>query len=408
MIRKYGNCINYKNCKNADEKIEIGVPEGNDFVCPECSNTLYVLKPQAESKGKTLKIILGVVALIGLFLLIKNSFDNSKGSEEKLSVIDKPNAENKNDDYFKIIQNGKVNIGVQALSAPLNYIENGKQKGLDYDLARLIFSQTEFGFTNNTSIEADHLVKDYADIPSLLSKKTTRGNFEVDIIMGGLTFTDDDDPNVVYTIPYMEDFGYCLVAKKSSTIKSLDDLKGKKIGVVQEDPDVLSYTKSVLPAGATIVELSDDTETWLSNFLNTNKVDAIFYDFPFAVGEIEGSDLQIKVANLPNSSISYKIGLRKGNEKLRDELNTAIRKIKELPEYSTLIKRYLPVKDVLVPTNDNKNPIHIVKKGESLSIIAEQHLNNVKRWKDIQSLNNLPNPQFISTGDKLIMPVDYR
>jgi nucleoid-associated protein YgaU len=154
--------------------------------------------------------------------------------------------------------------------------------------------------------------------------------------------------------------------------------------------------------------LSDDSETWLSDFINKGKVDAIIYDFPFASVEVKGSNLQIKVANLPNSDISYKIGLRRGNERLRDELNAAIRKIKLMPQYSNLLKRYLPIDDILIPNNGGNNPSHIVQTGETLSIIARDHLKDLNRWKEIENLNNLPNPHFIGIGKKLIMPSDYR
>jgi nucleoid-associated protein YgaU len=166
--------------------------------------------------------------------------------------------------------------------------------------------------------------------------------------------------------------------------------------------------ESKLPNGAKIVQLSDESETWLSDSINGKLCDAIVYDFPFAATEIENSNLKIKIAKLPNSDIGYKIGLRKGNERLRNELNSAIRKIKELPQYANLLKVYLPIGNVVVPRNVGNNPTHKVENGDTLSNIALTHLGKIERWNEIQSLNNIPNPHLISIGQILIMPTDYR
>jgi ABC-type amino acid transport substrate-binding protein len=456
MATKYGKCTNIGNCDNADKKKVFEILDGQDFRCPECDNDLYSTKsdPAPNPKFPTLlKIGIPIILLGGIFFLLMGWLGGSKENKDicnnlpyvaqkdttlscggvtyvlnngdslvfindKVKLVRyaslKPQQsttskeQNRNDDFYVIKRRGQVKIGVQSDAAPLNYIENGRRKGLDYDLAKLIFSQTEFGLTNNTSIDADHQVEDYEEIPKMLSTKNSLGEYEVDIVMGGLTFNDGDNPNVIYTIPYMDNFGYCLVSKRNDDITFLKDLRNKKIGVVKGDPDVLSYAKSILPPGAKIVELSDDSETWMSDFINMQKIDAIIYDFPFASVEVRDSNLQIKVSNLPNSDISYKIGLRKGNERLRDELNTAIRKIKDLAQYSNLLKRYLPTDDVLIPRNVGNYPTHVVRTGETLSIIALDHLKDLNRWEEIQDLNNLPNPHFISKGKILIMPSDYR
>jgi hypothetical protein len=279
---------------------------------------------------------------------------------------------------------------------------------LDYELAKLIFSQSEFGFNEPHSVSVDNQVENYEEIPGLLSKRDEKNSYIIDVIMGGLTFSDEDNSSVIYTIPYLEHFGYSLVSKGSDKINSLKDLRYKKIGIVKGDPDVAAYIEGNLPNGAIIVPLSDESETWITDSINHKLCDAIIYDFPFAAVEIEGTRLQIKVAKLPNSDIGYKIGLRKGNEHLRDELNSAIRKIKELPQYSNLLKYYLPVGNVVVPKNDGKNPTHIVLKGETLGLIAQNHLSSSERWAEIQALNNIPNPHLININQVLIMPTDYR
>jgi ABC-type amino acid transport substrate-binding protein len=321
----------------------------------------------------------------------------------------RPNAQ---DEYDEIKRRGFVRIGSQSSAPPLNYVDdNGKRKGLDFEIAQLIFKQSEFGFTNPNSISADHWVDEYDKIPELLNSAPSGGH-NVDIIMGGLTYQDGDNPNIIYSDPYLEDFGYSLVSKNGDGINTLRDLRNGRIGVVKGDIDVKQYVQGILPPGAKIIELSDELDTWIRDNITDGVADAVVYDFPFASSELKNmggrGNLKIKISKLPSSDISYRIGLRKGNEKLRDKLNAAIRKIKDMPQYSILLKKYLKTDNVVVPRNSNNNPTHMVQNGETLSIIAINHLGNLDRWTEIQELNNIPNPHLINVGQALIMPTDYR
>lgn len=46
----------------------------------------------------------------------------------------------------------------------------------------------------------------------------------------------------------------------------------------------------------------------------------------------------------------------------------------------------------------------IVKKGETLSTIAKEHLSNPSRWRELLKYNNVPNPNLIKPGMKLLIP----
>jgi serine/threonine protein kinase len=177
-----------------------------------CDNLPYVAQKEITINcgGKTYNLLKGdsLVIVNDVVRHIQNL-----NTHERQSITD--NEQNRNDDFYVIKRRGEVKIGVQSDASPLNYIDNGRRKGLDYDLAKLIFSQSEFGLTNSMAIDADHQVEDYEEIPKMLSSKNSRGEYEIDIVMGGLTFNDGDDPNVVYTIPYLDNFGYCLVSKKN-------------------------------------------------------------------------------------------------------------------------------------------------------------------------------------------------
>lgn len=101
--------------------------------------------------------------------------------------------------------------------APFEYINDaGQPEGFDCDLIRAIAA--EMGFT----VELVNTAWD-GIIPSLLGKTS-------DMIISAMTITEERKQSVTFSEPYFEATQYIAV-KKGSTIKTLADLKGKKVGV---------------------------------------------------------------------------------------------------------------------------------------------------------------------------------
>ncbi len=138
--------------------------------------------------------------------------------------------------------------------------------------------------------------------------------------------------------------------------------------------------------------------------LEQRDVDAIIYDYPFAVEEIKpfSSSLQIAAFNLNDST--YAIGIKQGNDDMRAAVNTALTKIKESSAYADLIKHYLPFKiSKDVPEGSDT---YTIQAGDTLGQIAAAKLGTATAWKTIWELNKhrIPNPNLLETGDVLIMP----
>lgn len=312
------------------------------------------------------------------------------------------------EDYNTIIEKGRLRVGVQNNAKPFFYYEKGQPTGFNYEFLQLLLTQAEFMNQGNTlrlitDIEADT----YSDVPLLLKSKNSRGDYEVDIVIDGLTFVDDEVPGVVYSTPYISDFGYSVVASSRSGIVSVDDLAGKKIGILKGDPDVKAYAERRLNKSQ-LVELSDASingqRTWIKNAIDKKIVDAVVYDYPFAVAEIEGTDLVFAISKLPDTHLRYTIGVRKTSPLLLKNLNSAINKVKNTNEYYDLLKKYFFSKKVSATVAKSSEDVYIVKKGDTLSIIAQKTLGNKLLYTLIESRNNLPNPNLIEIGQKLVIP----
>lgn len=301
-----------------------------------------------------------------------------------------------------ILATDTVHVSVQNPSKPFFFRDNrGAAKGFNVDLMKALFAQSEFG---GRSIKLDTIreVDAYEKVPKQIIENKT-----LDIAIDGLTFNDDDLPGVVYTIPYVKDFGYALIAQSGAKVSSVADANGKIIGVLKGDPDAMAFAKRTFP-GSTIVELSDKADEsgkWIVGHLHGRKVDAVMYDYPFAVAEVEGTDLQFVSPKIAGSNLEYKIAVRTEEKELLSALNAAIRKVTESDGYPELLKTYFASSKVAAAkTASGGETVYVVVKGDALSTIAQSQLGDKMRYPDIQTRNNLANPNFIAVGQKLVIP----
>lgn len=300
----------------------------------------------------------------------------------------------------RIKKSGAVGISVQNPSVPFYERTRGEPKGFNVDFMRALFAQSEFGVKQIAF--NPHENEAYADVP-----KGLLADSKMDIAIDGLTFNDEDLPGVVYSIPYVKDFGYSLITVKGNNVNSPTDLAGAKIGVIQGDPDVKSFVEGAFP-GATIVEVSDKADAtgkFITGHFKTHKIDAMVYDYPFAVAEVEGTNLQFAMTKIKGSDIQYRIGVRKEDKDLLAALNSAIRKVMDTPAYSDMLKQYFMSTNVAAVRRASSGEVsYIVVKGDTLGAIAQVQLGSKDRYTDIQARNNLANPNFIAVGQKLVIP----
>ncbi|MBN3856952.1 transporter substrate-binding domain-containing protein [Paraburkholderia sp. Ac-20340] len=310
-----------------------------------------------------------------------------------------PNADTRQ----QILQNHVVRISVENPSEPIYGETNGTPHGFNYEFAKLLFGQPEFNANGPVTIDTHHEVSAYKDVPRQLLA-SDNGVPAVDIAMDGLTFPDNTPAGVLYTNPYLDDFGYALIVQKNSAIHSTADLAGKTVGILQGDPDVKAFVTRQYP-NTQFVEVNDADDQFINKAVDGHQVDAFIYDYPFAVESIKGSDLKFAQTKLDGSSISYKIGVRANDQNLLVYLNSAIGRVKQSPAYLDLLRKYFRSNQADVIAASHGEHTYAVKRGDTLNTIAAAQLGTGSRYRDIQRRNNLPNPNLILVGEQLVIPV---
>lgn len=309
------------------------------------------------------------------------------------------------DTLQSIKQNGVVRISNQNPSEPFYGVTGNAPHGFNVEFANLLFSDATFASSAHPIVQTDfaHSVDTYAGVPQQLLNKGKEGGYTTDIAMDGLTFADNTPAGVVYSMAYVDEFGYALIVQNGSSVKSAADLNGKTVGVLKGDPDVKAFVSRQIP-GARTTDVDDSDPQFIAKAIDSHQVDAFIYDYPFAVNSIKGTDLTFAVTKLDGAELAYKIGVRAEDQTLLVYLNAAIAKVKSSPEYKLLLLKYFQSNQVVTTAAAGGEKTYTVRAGDTLHGIAAAQLGNGNRYGEIQKRNNLPNPNLIAVGQNLVLP----
>lgn len=219
-----------------------------------------------------------------------------------------------------VLAKDKIYVGTNAEFPPFEYLENGEITGFDMDLVHEI----------GKIVDADIKIVDMAFdglLPALQMKK-------VDLVIAGMTANEERMKTVSFTQPYYTASQVIIVKEGDNSIKSFDDLKGKKVGVM------LGFT------GDMVVSEIDGVKTERFNAayagimaLQAGKVEAIVLDSEPAKNYV-AQNKGLVLADADAEQEEYAIAVRKNDKELLEKVEKALTEIKENGTYDKLIQKY--------------------------------------------------------------------
>ncbi|MFF8649068.1 basic amino acid ABC transporter substrate-binding protein [Streptomyces griseoluteus] len=159
---------------------------------------------------------------------------------------------------------------------------------------------------------------------------------QCDLAAAGMTITDERKKNVDFSDPYFEATQAVLVNKKSG-IKSLADLKGKKLGAqAQTTGEDFAKSKGLDP-------VSFHSSDAVLNGLRTGQVQAVVIDYPVVQGWLKdkANSSAFQVVDNINTGEQYGFTVKKGNTALRDAINKALAHAKSDGEYKKIYEKWI-------------------------------------------------------------------
>ncbi len=226
-----------------------------------------------------------------------------------------------------LISSGKLTVCTHLPYAPFQSNDDaGKTVGFDVDMMDLVAKK--IGATQAVVDTPFEGIKSGQDLST----------GKCDIAAAGMTITDERKKAILFSLPYF-DATQALLVKADSTVKTLADLKGKKLAA-QAATTGLDYANAhKAENGYEVVEFQDlATET---QALTTGQVQGAINDLPVWSEAIKEDKGATKVATQFDTGEQYGFGMKLGNEALKTVVDGIITSSKADGSYAALYTKWI-------------------------------------------------------------------
>ena len=216
-------------------------------------------------------------------------------------------------------------IGIDDKFAPMGFRdENNEIVGFDIDYAKAA---------------AEKMGKKVKFQPiDWSTKEAELSSGRIDLIWNGYTITDERKQKVLFTKPYLKN-AQVVVTLSDSKINKLDDLTGKVVGL-----QTLSSAADALEAAPikakikTVTEFADNVQALTD--LKSGRLDAVVIDEIVINYYMTQEKEAFKILDESLAPEEYGIGVKKGNEKLLENLQKALDEMNEDGTASQISKKW--------------------------------------------------------------------
>lgn len=229
-------------------------------------------------------------------------------------IFKKLNKNQANDSLQRIIDKGTIVLGLDDSFPPMGFRnENNEIVGFDIDVAKEV--------SKRLGVEL------VLQPISWTAKEQELKSYNIDCIWNGMSINEEREKAMCLSLPYLKN-SMSFVIKKDSNINTLDDLKGKKIGVQSGSTAEEILTSSEIYKD--IKELITYTEN-ITAFMDMeiNQVDCVFLDSVVANYYITTNNKQYIVLEEGLQNEEYAIGFRKQDKKLCNKVNEILLEMKK-------------------------------------------------------------------------------
>lgn len=155
-----------------------------------------------------------------------------------------------------------------------------------------------------------------------------------DVAVNGLEITEDRKQEVLFSDPYYVTYEQLVVRKDETRVQEFDDVRFKVVGTLK-----FSLAHRMLEAKGSVEIRTYEAETNAFADLKNGRLDAVFLDAPITLYYAK-PDPELKLVGAPVGQVFYGIAVRKKNADLRDQVNRALRKIKQDGKLREIYERW--------------------------------------------------------------------
>lgn len=215
----------------------------------------------------------------------------------------------------QIKKNGKIKVGLMGTYAPYNFLNEKREvDGYDADIAKNV--------AKKLGVEAEFITGEFSGLIEGLQKE------KYDVLISQVTITDDRKKTMDFSVPYIKNAVNIVVKGDNNTIKSIEDFKGKKIGIGLGTNDEKYLREVAMPkVGNFEIATYNDVITSLTD-LNVGRIDATINNMFALKPIVEKNKLNIKAVGTPIKEDFAGVAMRKNNPELLEAVNKALNDMK--------------------------------------------------------------------------------
>jgi His/Glu/Gln/Arg/opine family amino acid ABC transporter permease subunit len=221
----------------------------------------------------------------------------------------------------RVKQSGELRIGTDATYPPFESVEGEVFSGFDIDLATAI--------ARELGVKPRFINASFDGIFPALQNGT------FDIVISSVTITDERKKQMLFTDPYYDSGNMVVVQAANSSIKSVNDLAGKTVGVQINTTAQFDLEKRP----GVIVKQYNTIDLALLDLQN-GRIDAVVGDAPIVRYMIAKSFRSLKTTGEPFTEEKFGIAVGRRNQDLVNAINAAMKKIRDTGEYANLDQKY--------------------------------------------------------------------
>ncbi|MFB9775559.1 ABC transporter substrate-binding protein [Brevibacterium otitidis] len=221
---------------------------------------------------------------------------------------------------YQLAKDGKLIMCSTLPYEPFEFTRDGESVGFDIDLAKKLAERLDLEFELvDTGFEA-------IESASVLDTQ------QCDISLAGMTITDDRATKMDFTDPYLLD-NLALMVRKDSGVKSIEELKGKEVGVKQATTgETFAQEK-----GTKTVQFEDNTI--MIQAISSGQVNAMVANVSMIYSAVQADD-SLELVESYDTDELLGAAVVKGNSALADEFNTMLGEMYEDGSYDDLVDEW--------------------------------------------------------------------
>lgn len=223
---------------------------------------------------------------------------------------------------LKLVSPGKFTVGTNMPYEPMEYYdESGKATGVDIDIINEIADRIGIP-VEIVNYEWDELFVAVNDS-------------KVDIAISSITITSDRSKNFLFSVPYFNAGQIIITLADDDKIENPENMNGMKVGAQKETTSIDEANNY----GAITVPY-DNMDDQIIIDLKSGEIDAIVVDYVAAINIVQ-NDNSLKLIGEPFTQEFYGIISKIGNDALIQDVNSAIRDMKNDGTMDNILNKWL-------------------------------------------------------------------